>query len=35
MPATVVEWNALWSDHPGAGWVLRTYREHRPASRAL
>ena len=35
MPASVLEWNALWSDHPGAGWVLRTYREHRPASRAL
>ena len=35
MPASVQQWQARWSGHPGVGWVLRTYREHRPASRAL
>jgi glutathione S-transferase len=35
MPASVQQWLARWSDHPGTGWVLRIYREHRPASQAL
>jgi glutathione S-transferase len=28
-------WLAEWAEHPGTGWVLRMYREHRPPAAAL
>lgn len=35
MPPALRRWIEDWSDHPGVGWVLRTYREHRSPSAAV
>jgi glutathione S-transferase len=35
LPESVKAWLAGWADHPGTAWVLRTYRDHRPASAAV